>query len=457
MITSKGKSILSKYLASGTSTYASYIGVGCGARPRTVFGVNISSTESSTVSSGTGNAKITLSSEHDFQTGDYVRIYNNNGSNVASAYIGLWQITEIPSSTTFLFEIGDTTVRTLASLTPSPRVVLDFSNKSSMDFEMLRLPIKSRNSFVENGVFLVELSAELPTTEIYEISEIGIFSDISDSSSEINNRNISSFSGDLEWVYQKDSTVSDIPFESRSLDTGSEISTITLEEEVFQANSNNALFTNITRLSRQEKPRYEKNTYFIAGNTSTLEEDAGILTPDTVTNHIKTSISGLSWLDQASPSDEIRFALSLVNKVNETSAPDEVRILLEFASEEGSGAQTETYRYIRFHGTLDNTQQDFSENRYVVISKKLSELEKSQDFSWSQVRFSKIYVSVIKTGAPSADYYVALDALKFEYLTSNNPVYGLTGYTIIKNANNSTITKEENSTQSITFRFAVDT
>jgi hypothetical protein len=90
-----------------------------------------------------------------------------------------------------------------------------------------------------------------------------------------------------------------------------------------------------------------------------------------------------------------------------------------------------------------------------VLNKKLSELEKSQDFSWSQVTFSKIYLSVIESGSPTDDYYVALDSLKFEYLTSNNPIYGLTGYTIIKNADNSTVTKEENASQSITFKFAV--
>jgi hypothetical protein len=455
MITSKGKSILSKYLASGTSTYASYIGVGCGARPRKAFSASIASTESSTVNAGSGNAKIITSAAHDFQVGDYVRIYNANGSNVAAAYLGIWQITEIINTTSFKFQIGDTTVRTLASPSPSPKVILDFSNKIAMDFEMLRLPIKSRNSFVENGVSMVELSADLPTTEIYEISEIGLFSDTSDAASQINNKNISSFSGDLSWVYQKDSSVLNIPFISTPLDTGNEISTITVVEEVFQANSNNTLFKNSTRLLRQEKPRYEKNTYFVAGDTATLDLVDGILTPDTVTNHIKTNIFGLSWLDQASPNDEIRLALSIVNKVNATVAPDELRVLLEFSSEEGSGAQTETYRYARFHAVLDNTDQDFTTNRYVVLNKKLSELEKSQDFSWSQVTFSKIYLSVIESGSPTDDYYVALDSLKFEYLTSNNPIYGLTGYTIIKNADNSTVTKEENASQSITFKFAV--
>lgn len=455
MITSKGKSILSKYLANGASAYASHIGVGCGARPRKSFSVSISSTESSTVNAGSGNAKIVTSAEHDFQIGDYVKIYNSDGSNVASIYLGIWEITEIIDSTSFKFEIGDTTLRTLVSPSPSPKVILDFSNKTSMDFEMLRLPIKTRNSFVENGLSMIELSADLPTTEVYEISEIGLFSDISDLISEINNKNISSFSGDLPWVYQKDSSVLDIPFISVPLDSGNEISTISVEEEVFQANSNNTLFRNSTRLLRQEKPRYEKNTYFIAGNTSTLSESSGILTPDTVTNHIKTNISGLTWLDKASPSDEFRLALSLVNDVNATVAPDEVRVMIEFASEEGTGSQTATYRYARFHATLDNTEQDFTTNRYVVLNKKLSELEKSQDFSWSQVTFCKIYVSVIKSGSPTADYYVALDSLKFEYLTSNNPVYGLTGYTIIKNADNATVTKEENAQQSITFKFAV--
>lgn len=470
MITNKGKQIIATYLADGTSAYASYIGVGCGNRARKVFSVNIATTESSTTTgnnAGTGNAYITTATAHDFQIGDQVKIYNTDGSNINVAYVNTWTITAVPSTTSFKFAIGDNEERQVTSPSPQGKVILDFSNKTSMDYEMLRIPIKSKSQRNEDGLRIVELSADLPTTERYEISEIGLFSDISDTLAPVNNRVIFSFSNDYIWQYHKSSTISEIPFITQALDAGNALNTISVTDEVFQANSNNSVFANTIRLYDQERPRYEKSTYFMLGNTSNLVKTGDgttgnpyRLTPTSTTNHIEATVGGLSQLQKATnpaqgESDEIRLALSVVKKVNATADPDEVRVLVEFATQEGSGSETSSYRYARFHGTMTTSEQDFSKNRYVVLKQKMNQLEVSQNFSWDQVVFAKIYVSVIKNGSASSDYYVALDSLKFEYTTSQNPIYGLTGYTLIKNTNNLTVTKEENATQSITFKFAV--
>ena len=68
----------------------------------------------------------------------------------------------------------------------------------------------------------------------------------------------------------------------------------------------------------------------------------------------------------------------------------------------------------------------------------------------------KFYVSVIKYGVVSDDYYVCLDALRLENVTSSNPVYGLSGYSVIKNLNSETIIKNANTTNHIEFRFGMD-
>ena len=52
----------------------------------------------------------------------------------------------------------------------------DFSSKSSLDFEMFRMPISSRGYVNDSGVNKLVLTAELPTEERYEITEVGIFS-----------------------------------------------------------------------------------------------------------------------------------------------------------------------------------------------------------------------------------------------------------------------------------------
>ena len=81
---------------------------------------------------------------------------------------------------------------------------------------------------------------------------------------------------------------------------------------------------------------------------------------------------------------------------------------------------------------------------------------KTSGFTWNIVDTVKFYVSVIKNGAVSDDYYVCLDALRLENITSSNPVYGLSGYSVIKNTNSETIIKNANTTNHIEFRFGMD-
>jgi hypothetical protein len=52
----------------------------------------------------------------------------------------------------------------------------DYSDKTNLDFEMLRVPISSRGFVNENGIDKIVFTAELPTEERYEISEVGLYS-----------------------------------------------------------------------------------------------------------------------------------------------------------------------------------------------------------------------------------------------------------------------------------------
>jgi len=52
----------------------------------------------------------------------------------------------------------------------------DYSTKNNLDFEMFRVPISSRGFVNEGGLDKIVLTAELPTEERYEITEVGLFS-----------------------------------------------------------------------------------------------------------------------------------------------------------------------------------------------------------------------------------------------------------------------------------------
>ena len=58
----------------------------------------------------------------------------------------------------------------------------DYSSQENLDFEMFRVPISSRGIVNENGESKIVFTAELPTEERYEITEVGVYSAGSDPS-----------------------------------------------------------------------------------------------------------------------------------------------------------------------------------------------------------------------------------------------------------------------------------
>ena len=78
----------------------------------------------------------------------------------------------------------------------------DNSNKQNLDFEMFRVPISSRGLVNDNGINKIVLTAELPTEERYELSEIGIYSAGSNSSAaSFDSRTVFAFTQGENWQY----------------------------------------------------------------------------------------------------------------------------------------------------------------------------------------------------------------------------------------------------------------
>jgi hypothetical protein len=105
---------------------------------------------------------------------------------------------------------------------------------------------------------------------------------------------------------------------------------------------------------------------------------------------------------------------------------------------------------------------NFNQNRYFVSKKTLGELKKSSGFTWSNVNVVKIYASVYETPEDPEDdpilsnnFYISLDGLRFENLSSVTPLYGLSGYSVVRNEEKRTIVKEPNSSNLLEFRFGL--
>jgi hypothetical protein len=340
----------------------------------------------------------------------------------------------------------------------------DILNKKSLDFEMFRVPISSRGYVNEGGSSKIVLTAELPTVERYEITEIGVYSAASNpTAGAYDSKTVYSFSTSENWERHTTTTVSSIETINGPLATSltpGEETVINQASPVFQTNADNKTLLDINRLNRYESCRYLNNTIFMAGNTSTLSIASGEskMTASSGSEHIHLSGASVDF-NRNSDNDEIKLAFSIVNKSATTAAnavhPTRVKILVEFSDNDAGDATN----YAQFQVDLTNGVggYNFATNRYIVVTKNLGELIKSPAFTWNSVNVVKVWVSVLGAGGtPTPDYYVALDAIRLENTSSINPLYGLTGYSVVKSADLLPIVKVSNTANLVEFRFALD-
>lgn len=383
MITNTGKNILAKYLIGQAPAYASYIAVGCGAKP--------------------------LASDYVFTQTD----------------------------------------------------IDNYAAKQHLDFEMFRVPITSRGYVTEevdgNSVSKIVFTAELPTEERYEITEVGLYSAGSNpAAGAYDSKTVYAFNSTEGWEYHDQVGATQIPLVYEPLDQNGDDGVITQTSPVFQTNSDNTLFADPVRVARHERCRFLNNIIMIAGNDSNLSISGNDLIPQAGSNHIH--LTGISLdFNKNAPTDELLLSFSVANKdVADTSYPDSVRILVEFLSSDVSGSgQYAKFATVVNHGTGAG-QNNFATNRYLVSSVQLQELIRSTEFTWNAVNTVKIYASAVKAGLPSSNYYIGLDAIRLENKNSTNPLYGMSGYSVIKNSGSLPIVKEANTTNYIEFRFAMD-
>ena len=412
----------------------------------------------------------------------------------------------------------------------------DYSDKSALDFEMFRVPISSRGYVNDNGVNKVILTAQLPTEERYEISEIGIYSAGANSlAGRFDSKTISAFSGEEQWQLVKGNTISnasssnvDFPEAQNSIINGSNIISVdleatagpeTLQPAAIKTTTNNGIFANQKRAERFESPRYLSNVLMLKGDTSYIYSNGTSIQTYGSPNFLQ--ITGLPTdLSRNSSSDLIKLAFSVIPVNGESNTiPEAVNIIVEFSNSDRS-----QYAWMQIASDDTNYRTD---NRYVVATKRLDELfYNTGQFSWRNVSIVKIYATVtqtisvtnkaltdnvatLTTGAAhgfaqndyvrvsgvdsvfngvhlitgvtsntftyaktnidvssvsssgtveyaSDQFYVALDALRLDNVSTINPVYGLTGYSVVQNNDKVTILKSPNTTNYIEYRFILD-
>lgn len=333
--------------------------------------------------------------------------------------------------------------------------------KENLEFEMFRVPIISRGYIQEDGLSKVVMTAELPTSDRYEITELGLFSSgTNPSAGAYGSRIVYAFSNNESWELHSGETISQIPNILVSLGDDTTPYDIVQTSPVFFTNADNKTMSNAARIARNETPRYLNSTMFIRGNSSVLSYDGTHLVPVSG-DHVH--ITGISAdYNKNSPEDELRLVLSVINReANSSLVPDSVKVLVEFTSADSSSVDAGSWARMEvviddISSTDETTQKhDFTNNRYVLTSVKLNDLHTSSDFSWRNISAVKVYASAEIAGVPTQDFYVGLDGLRLENISSYNPLYGMTGYSIVQNSEAEPITKFANTANLVEFRFGL--
>ena len=341
----------------------------------------------------------------------------------------------------------------------------DYSAKENLDFEMFRVPISSRGYVNDGGTDKLVLTAELPTEERYEITEVGVYSAGSNpSAGAYDSKTIFAFTSTENWQHHTSSATVAISPITAALDTSND-DIIATTDAVFSTNADNSIFLNsVPRKTRYERCRFLNNIILIQGDDADLtiseESDASEdhFVIESGSNHIHLTNPNVDFTKN-SPTDELRLAFSLINKDGaDVALPETIRILVDFSSTDaGSGefARFEAEINQGSSGNLENSIADFETNRYFVVSKQLQELYTTANFTWNAVTVVKIYACVIDAGSPSSDYYVSLDAIRLENIATVNPLYGLTGYSVVRTDDAESIIKSPNTNNYVEFRFSI--
>jgi len=375
-----------------------------------------------------------------------------NGKNIVAKYL-LNQAPEFASH--IAIGVGGQAYPTSSSATFS-------SDAESLDFEVARVPILSKGLLKEDGVEKIVFKAEMPIEQRYQITELGLYPAATNAvAGNFDSRIISTFSNSEPWAYSNNLNnsgtvlyIGEIPIQSSP--TGDiNIADGDWDSFIF-INSNSAIFEYSNRVNRGEPPRYLNRSLSVSGSTSVV---SGISASSSV---IDTSSSASYYIENNSinlnlgknlPTDQIKLAFSVVSLSREaipaSNPPKNVKIRLEFLN--NSVASTpKAFVNISLRDT------DISTMRYQIVTKQLLDFTTTPNFSWSAVNGVRIYTSIHNdSSVVSGEHFVFYDGLRFENISSYNPLYSLVAAEYIKTLDENPILKRENSTSYVEYRFGL--
>ena len=323
--------------------------------------------------------------------------------------------------------------------------------ETAMEFEMLRVPISSRSLVKLGQNKIISLAGELPLTEHYNITEVAVWSDASNglTASNSDSRVLFAFNNAENWqqyvlngnIYQNEI----IEYVAGPLGPDG---TITTDKKIFSCSANNSTLQNTERLGEGQGVRFLDNTVMLRGDCWVDEESPS--------NGIRLQVPVLD-LSEAAPSDEIRIALSLYpteisGDSGNLAEEIDVRLRVRFLTEQ---TQNNNGSVEQIAATIDTTIQPEPGQYYHIVKVPMSALQVTSNFIWKDVSAVDMTVGVTprETNVDVKEkWFVGIDAVRFENLTTPNPLYAMVGYSVAKEE----IKKFANTNAYVEFRYGID-
>lgn len=381
-----------------------------------------------------------------------------NGKNIVAKYL-LNQAPEFASH--IAIGVGGQVYPTSSSATFSASV-------QSLEFEVGRVPILSKGLLKEGGQEKIVFKAELPIEQRYKITELGLYPAATNAvAGSFDSRVIATFSNSEPWAYSNNLDnsgtvlyIGPVPI------SNSPIGNIGINESNWDdfifVNSNSSIFEYSDRLNRGEPPRYLNRSLSVSGSTSVVSgvsaSSSLINTSSSASYYIENNSISLN-LGKNLPTDQIKLAFSVVSLARtgvNALAPDNVKIRLEFLNNSGASTSKAFVNIALQDEDIVNPEKSLDSSRYQVITKNLSDFETTPNFSWSSVNGVRIYTCIHNdSNVPTGQHFVFYDGLRFENVSSYNPLYSLVAAEYIKTLDENPILKRENSTSYIEYRFGI--
>lgn len=384
-------------------------------------------------------------------------------TNTGKEIIGKFLLGQAPEFATHI-AVGCGAQPLFPNQTLSSETIDDLKERETLEFEAFRVPITSKGFIKEDGVEKIVFKAEMPTEQRYQVSEVGFYPSAANSTAgAYDSKALSVFTPTESWViYSQDSSSNVLAITDNSILADASANVIT-DDLAFYISSDATIFDNEGRKLRQEPTRFYTNALAVSGSASRIN-----INPDnsfsvgSASYRIENSSLAFN-LSQNLPTDQIKLAFSVISKqANNDTAPDKLRVILDFVNNlpglelESPKARLGIEILQADFDVLNTGQSPDPQNRYRVITRTLSQFNVDDTFSWANINLTRLYACALDSSDNLLDtYYVAFDGLRLENVSSDNPLYGLVGYNIIRSDFAYPILKAQNTNNFVEYRFGI--